>query len=61
MLVLCILITQTINARLFAQVKMSEETWTLPTYPVEPAEKVPIFISHDIRVGTELFPERPHS
>ena len=30
---------------LLAQVKMSEETWTLPTYKVMPAEKAPIFYS----------------
>ena len=29
----------------FAQVIMSEEMWTLPTYKVEPAEKAPMFYS----------------
>lgn len=28
---------------LFAQVKMTEVQWTLPTYKLEPAEKAPIF------------------
>ena len=30
---------------LFAQVKMSEEVWTLPTYKVMPPEKAPMFYS----------------
>ena len=32
-----------ICGNLIAQVKMSEELWTLPTYKVEPAEKAPMF------------------
>jgi tetratricopeptide (TPR) repeat protein len=35
----------TTGVSLFAQVKMSEEQWILPTYKVEPAEKAPIFIT----------------
>lgn len=39
------LLLLTTGASLFAQVKMSEEQWTLPTYKVEPAEKAPIFFT----------------
>ena len=33
------------NTSLFSQVKMSEESWTLPTYNVMPGEKAPMFYS----------------
>ncbi len=35
----------TTGLSLFAQVKMSEEQWVLPTYKVEPAEKAPMFFT----------------
>ncbi len=38
-----IFFTLIMGGSLFAQVKMSEESWILPTYKVEPAEKAPIF------------------
>lgn len=34
-----------IGGDLFAQVKISEESWMLPTYKVEPAEKAPYFFT----------------
>lgn len=36
---------------LFAQVKLSEESWTLPTYPVEPADKNPMFFKGESYQG----------
>jgi len=40
---LIILFILFIGGGLFAQVKISEESWTLPTYKVKLAEKAPIF------------------
>ena len=40
---LFILFTLFFSGTLFAQVKLSEESWTLPTFKVEPAEKAPMF------------------
>lgn len=34
-----------IGGSVFAQVKLSEDSWVLPTYKVEPAEKAPIFFT----------------
>ncbi|PIF02235.1 MAG: hypothetical protein CR996_01265 [Draconibacterium sp.] len=42
LIVLLLLLTE---VNLFAQVKMYEEQLSLPTYPVEPAEKAPIFFT----------------
>ena len=39
---LLVLIT---GGHLFAQVSLTEESWTLPTYMVEPAERAPIFFT----------------
>ncbi|MEN8118246.1 MAG: DUF5107 domain-containing protein, partial [Bacteroidota bacterium] len=33
------------SGNIFAQVNMYEESWTLPTYKVEPAEKAPMFFT----------------
>jgi tetratricopeptide (TPR) repeat protein len=41
-IILCCLL---LNTSLFSQVKMSEESWTLPTYNVMPGEKAPMFYS----------------
>lgn len=42
---LIVLLLLTSGPSLFAQVKMYEEQWTLPTYKLEPAEKAPIFFT----------------
>lgn len=40
---------------LSAQVKMTEELWTLPTYKVLPAEKAPIFFTNENYQGASRF------
>ncbi|QGY46648.1 DUF5107 domain-containing protein [Maribellus comscasis] len=40
---------------LFAQVKLSEELWTLPTYPVLAPEKAPIFFTHENYQGASRY------
>jgi tetratricopeptide (TPR) repeat protein len=38
-----------------AQVKLSEESWVLPTYPVAPPEKAPIFFTGESYQGASKF------
>ncbi|MFC2113381.1 DUF5107 domain-containing protein, partial [Bacteroidota bacterium] len=45
LLTVLILSNLLIAGSLFAQVKMSEEAWTLPTYKVLPPDKAPIFFT----------------
>lgn len=40
---------------LFAQVKLSEEWWTLPTYKVLPPEKAPIFFTNENYQGASRY------
>lgn len=40
---------------LFAQVKLSEELWTLPTYKVLPPEKAPIFFTNENYQGASKY------
>jgi len=40
-----------ISNTLFAQVKISEENWVLPTYPVEPPDKNPMFFKGESYQG----------
>ncbi len=44
-----------IGGELFAQVKVSEESWTLPTYIVEPANKAPIFFTNENYQGASKY------
>lgn len=44
-----------ISGNLFAQVKMSEELWNLPTYLVKPAEKAPVFFTNENYQGASRF------
>ena len=39
------------TSSLFAQVKISEESWVLPTYPVNPPDKNPMFFKGESYQG----------
>ena len=50
-----ILLSLFTGGNLLAQVKMSEEPWILPTYPVEQPEKAPIFFTHESYQGASRY------
>lgn len=51
-LILCCLV---LGVNAFAQVKLSEEAWTLPTYKVQAAEKAPVFFTNDKFQGASRY------
>ncbi len=40
---------------LWAQVRLTEEEWTLPTYPLKPPEKAPIFFTNESYQGASKY------